>query len=87
MKRRFAVLAALAALTTLILLLPGKSHSQNIAPHYLIKLYEGGKIVGTWNALNAGRVDGQSLTFAINDEVNPRTVRIQGTYTVEQQEE
>ena len=87
MKRIFAFLVALLAITALLLLLPGKSQSRNISSHYLIKLYEGGKVIGTWTALDAGKVDAQSLTFTINNEVSPYTVRIQGTYTVEQQEQ
>lgn len=50
---------------------------------WIVRLYAGSQVVGTWQALDAGRVDGDSLVFRIDGGVEERVVRIQGTYSVE----
>ena len=46
----------------------------------VVKLYSSGQVVGTWEALDVGTVEGDSLVFTID---RGKTVRISGTYSVE----
>jgi hypothetical protein len=58
--------------------------SQGITKHYGVKLYSGDKVIASWDARELGRVDGESLTFSVGSDLNPRYVRISGTYSVEE---
>jgi hypothetical protein len=49
---------------------------------WTVRLYSGGEVVGTWEALDLGRVEGESLVFPVEDGVGTRQVRIAGTWSV-----
>ncbi len=84
MKKRFVVTLLLISIA-LIFSASMRAPSQNLSKRYLVRLYAGDKVVGTWSALNIGKIEGQTLTFATGDEVTSYQVRIQGTYSVEEQ--
>lgn len=52
----------------------------------IVKLYSGTAVVGTWEALNFGQVEGETLTFTIGNDINPKKVRISGTWSIEEKE-
>ena len=54
--------------------------------HCIVKLYDGGNVVQTWEAIDFGQTDGQTLIFSVGTDVTPRRVRIHGTWTIEEQE-
>lgn len=54
--------------------------------HCVVNLYDGGKIVQTWEAVDFGQVDGQILVFSVGNEPNPRRVRIHETWSIEENE-
>lgn len=61
--------------------------SQGMSKSFTVKLYaESGQVVGTWKARDIGRVEGSSVVFTAGSDLNPRTVRISGTYSIEQTE-
>ncbi len=63
-----------------------KSSSQSISRYFIVKLYSGEKVIGTWRSIELGRIDGQTLTFTVKGDFDTeaRQVRIQGNYTVEE---
>jgi hypothetical protein len=52
----------------------------------IVKLYSGSTVVGTWEALNFGQVEGETLVFTIGNDINPKKVRISGPWSVEEKE-
>lgn len=71
---------------SLIALFYTRSSSQSMTRYYIVKLYAGDKVAGTWRSVELGRIDGQTLTFTVKGDfdINGRQVRIQGNYTVEE---
>jgi hypothetical protein len=69
-------LAALAALW------PGPTLAASNDPQ-LIKLYEGGKLIGQWTSEGQGRLEGESLVFTVRKGVSSTAVRIHGTFSAE----
>ncbi len=61
-----------------------KSNSQVGTKQYVVKLYAGDKVVGTWDSYAIGNSDGQSITFFVGSQTYPQQVRISGTFSVEQ---
>jgi hypothetical protein len=47
-----------------------------------VKLFSGGRIVGTWEATGPGRVDGNSFVFPVELGTESGEVRISGTFSV-----
>ncbi len=72
------VVIAVSALFSIVLLMR-KSHA-GIWKQAIVKLYSDGQVVGTWEAVDLGKVEGNSLVFTIQDN---KKVRICGTYSVE----
>ena len=60
----------------------GRAHAAT-NDRWLVKLYAGSQVVGSWEALDAGRVEGESLVFRVDAGAHDRVVRISGTYSVE----
>lgn len=56
-----------------------------ITKRYVVKLYSGNTVVGTWEALGAGQVEGTTFVFSIGNDISPRKVRISGTWSIEEQ--
>lgn len=83
MKRKYLMSIAIAIIIVGGLLF-SISSSQSQPKHYIVKLYSGDSVVGTWNALDWGTVDGQTLVFTVGERHNPTRVRINGTFSVEE---
>jgi hypothetical protein len=85
MKTKLTVLSLLIVIILLVFYHTTTS-SQGFGNLYLVKLYEGEKVIGSWQSINIGQVEGGSLIFTVKGDfdLNPRQVRIQGVYTVEQ---
>jgi hypothetical protein len=80
-----SIIGLLAVITVVLVLLFTTSVSQSQPKHYTVKLYSAnGVVVGTWDAINWGTVDGQTLTFSVGDRNFPNRVRISGTFSVEE---
>ena len=47
-----------------------------------VKLYSNGQVVGTWVAVDIGKVQGNSLVFTLNNDKD-KEIRICGTYSIE----
>ncbi len=60
------------------------SFSQSQPKTYTVKLYSGDAVVGTWTAIDWPSVDGYTLTFNVGHRINPKRMRINGTYSVEE---
>lgn len=60
----------------------GSVHAQT-EDRWVVRLYDGGKVVGTWEALGPGRMDGDSLLFTVEQGVRAREVRVAGTWSLE----
>ena len=58
--------------------------SQSQPKRYVVKLYSGSNMIATWEALDYGKIDGESLEFHFGDRKYPSRVRISGTYSVEE---
>lgn len=63
-----------------------RSYSQSQPKRYMIKLYSADRVIGTWDALDYGKVDGQSLEFHVGNRSFPTRVRINGTFSVEERD-
>lgn len=48
-----------------------------------VRLYSDGKLVGEWEAVGEGRVEGQTLVFPVAAGVRQLEVRISGTWSFE----
>ncbi len=79
-------LAIILIVALLLVILNTQSSSQNLTRYYIVKLYSGEKVIGTWQSRDIGKIDGESLTFVVKGDfdINARSVRIQGVYTVEE---
>jgi hypothetical protein len=82
-KLSFAFILIAAAL---LVILNTRSSSQSLTRYYIVKLYSGEKVIGTWQSRDIGKVEGGSLTFVVKGDfdITARAVRIQGVYTVEE---
>lgn len=58
--------------------------AQSQPKRYTVKLFTGNSTVTTWEALDFGRLDGETLIFTVGDRNFPRRVRISGTFSVEE---
>jgi hypothetical protein len=67
-----------------VTLLRAKSNTSELEQKYIVKLYAGDKVVATYQAIGACRVDGYTLVFNLNPTLEQKMVRICGTYSVEQ---
>jgi hypothetical protein len=56
-----------------------------LTKRYVVKLYSGNSVVGTWEALGAGQVEGTTFVFTIGNDISPKKVRISGTWSIEEQ--
>jgi hypothetical protein len=70
----------------LLVVFQSQTASQNMGHVYLVKLYAGEKVIGSWQSKEIGRIEGESLTFVVKGDfdLEARQVRIHGVYTVEQ---
>ena len=50
-----------------------------------VRLYSAGKVVGEWEAVGAGTVEGDTFTFPVRQGVQDVQVRISGTFSFEPQ--
>ena len=83
MKRKFFVIVVVL-ISGLTILSITRISSQSQPKQYRVKLYSGGTVVSTWEALDLGNVDQQTLIFRVGDRKYPRSVRITGTYSIEE---
>ena len=49
-----------------------------------VRLYSDGEVVGEWNAVGAGRVEGTTFVFPTRDGPSQTEVRISGTFSYEE---
>ncbi len=82
-KLSFALILIIALMLSIF---NAQSPSQDLTRYYIVKLYSGDKVIGTWQSRDIGKIEGQSLTFVVKGDfdISARTVRIQGVYTVEE---
>jgi len=78
------ILASILIFAALTFVLITHSKSQSLSSRYLVKLYSGDKVVATWEAKEIGKIEGQSLIFTSGSDLNPKMVRIQGSFSVEE---
>jgi len=50
-----------------------------------VQLYSNGKVVGEWEAVGPGRVEGDTFVFPVRKGVRDVDVRISGTFSFETQ--
>ena len=79
-----SIVGLIALLIGIVIFVFTTSFSQSQPKHYVIKLYSGNNVVATWEALDWGTFDGQSLTFNVGDRHTPKRVKITGTFSVEE---
>jgi len=48
-----------------------------------VRLYSGGEVIGEWEAVGPGRVEGDTFVFPVRKGVRDLDVRIRGTFTYE----
>lgn len=48
-----------------------------------VHLYSNGQVVGEWEAVGPGRVDGDTFVFPVRMGIEDREVRIRGTFSLE----
>ena len=82
-KISFALLMLCFCLIVCSFALPSPSP---LTKHCIVKLYAGGNVVETWEALDFGQADGEALVFSVGSDVTPRRVRIHGTWSIEEKE-
>lgn len=82
MKIRTIIIAIVVIAVAAFVAAPLLSQSQ--PKRYVVKLYSGDKMVGTWEAFDFGRLDGQTLVIAYGDRKFPTRLRISGTFSVEE---
>jgi hypothetical protein len=80
----FISLFVLSALLISFTLIPAKPVNSKLDKIFTVRLYSGEKLMGSWQAIGEGLVDGDSYVFNTASTLEPRMVRIQGTYSVEQ---
>jgi hypothetical protein len=80
----FLPLALLCIVAVSANLLRAKPNTSELEQKYIVKLYSGDKVVATYEAIGACRLDGYTLVFNVNSTLEQRTVRICGTSSVEQ---
>jgi len=84
MVRRALFTAAVVCVAVAGLVVLPKLGSTAVGPQKsTVKLYSGGEQVGEWEAIGAGREEGQSFVFRVNRGVREVEVRIRGTWSVE----
>jgi hypothetical protein len=50
-----------------------------------VRLYSNGQVVGQWDAIGPGRIEGDTFVFPVRQGVKDLEVRIRGTFTYEEQ--
>ncbi|MDJ0785991.1 MAG: hypothetical protein QNK05_04245 [Myxococcota bacterium] len=84
MLRISLTLAALLAIAALGVSTGGSAPSEaSVFETAVVRLYSAGKVVGEWEAVGPGKVEGQSLVFPVRQGVQELDVRIQGTWSFE----
>ena len=91
-KKKFVVVAVIFLLMILSLLFVvprgSKAQQELVGDVYSkVTLYSNdGAVIGSWTAIGTGRMDGNTFLFEVYRGVssNPRQIRINGTFTVEQ---
>jgi hypothetical protein len=84
--RKTITLALLLISVSIIVYSFALSSPSPMTKHCIVKLYDGGNVVQTWEAVDFGQVDGQILVFSVGSDPNPRRVRIHGTWSIEEKE-
>ena len=51
----------------------------------VVRLYSNGQVVGTWQAVGPASVEGGTLVFPVRKGTRDFEVRINGTYSIEEQ--
>ena len=72
------------AVLTVAIFVFTRSYSQSQPKHYTVRLYAADKLVGSWEALDWGTVDGQTISFTVGNRSFPTRVRVSGTFSVEE---
>ena len=87
MSQTRAILALIVAAAGFSLWAYGPSAAEAARPFETaqVKLYSNGKIVGEWEAVGAGRVEGDTFVFPVRQGVQDLDVRIRGTFSYEVQ--
>ena len=85
MKKKIAILLAVLAVSIFIFGFTASSPSP-MTKHCIVKLYAGSNVVQTWESLDFGQVDGETLIFTVGSDVSPQRVRIHGTWSVEEKD-
>ena len=80
------VLVILFAITIFFILGLSSSSPTPMTKHCIVKLYAGSNVVQTWESLDFGQVDGETLIFTVGSDVSPQRVRIHGTWSIEEKE-
>ena len=75
----FAVIV-FSTITVLVLPEKGRSQTRVVA---VVKLYSGGEVVGKWDAISIGKVEGDTYVFTTAHGVKEPQIRIRGAYSVE----
>lgn len=83
MKTKLIILSTVCIIAVAAILAT-TSYSQSQPKTYTVKLYSGAAVVGTWTAIDWPTADGYTLTFNVGHKINPKRMRISGTYSVEE---
>ena len=85
--RRIVLLFALAATVGFAAwaIPPVTAEASGLSNDEIVRLYSGGTLVGEWRSDGPGRVQGDAYVFDVQDGVKRLEVRVQGTYSVEEQ--
>jgi hypothetical protein len=81
--RAMLVLAVLAALVAAGTFFDPALVRADASGRWIVKLYSGPEVVGTWESLGPGKIDGGTLYFLVEQGVRTKEMRISGTYSVE----
>jgi hypothetical protein len=82
--RLVAVLAGFVVATPLWTSFPSRAQSPSFDTA-IVRLYSGGKVVGQWEAVGPGDVEGDTFVFPVRKGVQELEVRIRGTFSFEPQ--
>jgi hypothetical protein len=85
MRKKIVLVLLLISVCIIVCSLAFSSPSP-LTKHCIVKLYAGGNVVETWEALDFGQADGQALVFSVGSDVTLRRVRIHGTWSIEEKE-
>lgn len=89
MKKKLIILSLVIALPFLISAVFISTSPTNEADRVevteTIKLYSNGKLIGEWEGIGQGKMEGNSYTFTTSRGAFREDVRIQGDFVVERQ--